>query len=96
MTIIKQLCKMIREELDDAEKYAKEYALVVEKDARLADMFKRLANAELEHATWEHTEATRLIRESGQPTPEAMQAVWDWEHELMIEQTAKVRQMLAM
>lgn len=94
MTVIKNLCKMIREELEDAEKYAKEYVLNSEKDGRLADMYKRLANAELEHANWEHTEAVRIIREYGMPAPESMQAVWDWEHDLMAEQQAKIRAML--
>lgn len=95
MIIIKQLCKMMREELNDAEKYAKEYMLNVEKDGRLADMYKRLANAELDHANWEHAEATRLIREYGGTPPEAMQAVWDWEHEQMVEQTNDIKRMLS-
>lgn len=95
MVIIKDLCKMIREELDDAEKYAKEYVLTADKDPRLADMFKRLANGELEHANMEHAEAVRLIRESGKEAPESMQAVWDWEHELLTEKTAKIKLMLS-
>ena len=94
MIIIKDLCKMIREELDDAEKYAKEYILTQEKDARLADMFKRLAQSELEHANMEHNEAVRLIREYGGTPPEGMQAVWDWEHELLMEKTAKIKSMI--
>lgn len=95
MIVIKDLCKMIREELDDAEKYAKEYVLNSENDSRLAEMFKRLALAELDHANWEHTEALRIIRESGREAPDSMKAVWDWEHELLTEKTAKIKLMLS-
>lgn len=95
MIMVKELCKMIREELDDAEKYAKEYALNVESDSRLAEMFKRLANAELDHANMEHTEALRLIRESGVEPPTSMKSVWEWEHELLLEKTAKIKSLLS-
>lgn len=96
MIIVKQLCKMIREELADAEKYAKEYRLAAEKDQKLAETFKRLANEELDHSNMLHAEAVRKIKEYNTPAPESMQAVWNWEHELMIEQTAKIKQMLTL
>ncbi len=86
---------MIREELEDAEHYAREYVLNSESDPRLAELFKRLALAELDHANWEHTEAVRLIQASGREAPPSMQAVWDWEHELLTEKTAKIKLMLS-
>lgn len=33
---------------------------------------------------------------SGIVAPASMQAVWDWEHELMVDKTAKIRALLDM
>lgn len=46
-----------------------------------------------------HAQAVRLINEqraSGVVAPASMQAVWDWEHELMVDKTAKIRALLDM
>ena len=90
------LAEMIREELDDAAKYAKMAVQYKETNRRLGEMFYNLSRQELEHANLEHEQAVQTIRESGQKAPAAMQAVWDWEHESQIEETAKIRQLLEM
>ena len=85
---------MIRSELDDAEEYAK--CAVKATDSRLGDMYRTLAKAELEHANLIHEQAVRLIKEHDGTPPDGMMVVWDWEHELMIERTAKVKMLLDM
>ena len=43
-----------------------------------------------------HAQAERLIREyqdSGEETPPAMQAVYDWEHEKMMDNMARIKTM---
>lgn len=99
MKEIKLLVENIREEQNDAEKYAKLALLWKEKDQRLGDMFAQLAKEELTHSARLHEQAVRLIKEqtnAGIKPPEAMQAVWDWEHERMVEEEAEVRAMLEM
>ena len=44
-----------------------------------------------------HEQAERMIRkkkEAGVEVPAAMQAVWDWEHEKMMDTLARVKMML--
>ena len=70
---IKHLAEEIREELDDAEKYAREAAKHTEdspEDARTKD--------------------------AGLHPTEAMQAVWNWEHERMLDRAAHVKTLLSM
>ena len=96
---IKTIALNIREEQCDAKKYAKlalEYAGI---DRALGDMYHELARQEQEHASIQHEHAVRLIGEftrSGKAVPEAMQAVWDWEHEHMIEEEIEISKMIDM
>lgn len=94
MKIIKCLAENMQEEMHDAEKYAK---LAMEYRADypdLADTFVTLSKQEVNHATMLHNHAERIIRDykaKGGEAPAAMQAVYDWEHERMIDSMAKVR-----
>ena len=97
MKKIKTLAKKIRGELEDAKSYA--LLALEEKDAdrSLSDTYRQLAEQELEHANKLHAQAVRLINEQkakGVNAPVAMQAVWDWEHEHMIEETTRIRLLL--
>ena len=94
MKIIKCLAENIREEMHDAEKYAK---LAIENRTEfpeLADTFNTLSRQEVNHATMLHTQVEKIIRDyrakEGEP-PAAMLAVYDWEHDKMIDNMAKVR-----
>ena len=43
-----------------------------------------------------HAQAERLIKaymDKGETPPPAMQAVWDWEHEKMIDTRARIKMM---
>ena len=99
MKEIKHLAKNIRAELEDAEKYAKAALSYKTGDRELAQTYADLARAELGHSDLLHNQAVRLIRmkkAEGVEPPVAMQAVWDWEHEKMVEDTARIKHMLEM
>lgn len=99
MKEIKMLVEDIREELEGAEHYAKLAAQYKTDDKSLADNYATLASQELNHVDMLHVQAARLInaqRSAGVSAPASMQAVWDWEHELMIDKTAKIRALLEM
>ena len=94
MKIIKCLAENIREEMHDAEKYAKLALEYKEQYPEMLDTFLTLSRQEVNHATMLHNHVERIIRDfrakEGDP-PAAMMAVYDWEHEKMIDNMAKVR-----
>jgi predicted transcriptional regulator YdeE len=99
MKEIKWLAENISEELHDAEKYAKAAHKYKDEDSELARTCYALAEEELKHADKLHREAVRVIREhreSGETVPASMQAIWDWEHDKMVDHTARIRHMLDM
>jgi hypothetical protein len=99
MKEIKKMAEEIREELEDAEKYAKEAAAHKGVDDQTATMYADLSQQELGHAERIHSRVTEIIKrhrtEHGEP-PAPMLAVWEWEHGKMIEHEAKIRTMLDM
>ena len=99
MKIIKNIVENIREEMEGAEHYAKLATQYKDEDRALADTYCKLADAELSHVDALHSQAVRLIRdqkEKGVEVPAAMQAVWDWEHEKMVDGVARIKAMIAM
>ena len=99
MLLIKVLDGKIQEELHDACDYAK---LALEnKDTyrQIADVFYTLSLDEVRHSMMLHAEVVRLIDEyrktKGDPPP-AMQALYDYLHELAIEKSEKVKRYQAM
>jgi DNA-binding HxlR family transcriptional regulator len=99
MKEIKWLAENIREELEDAEKYAKAAIKYKDTDRSLSMALADLAKQELGHSEVLHTHAVKIIKEhkeNGAEPPAAMQAVWDWEHEHMIERTSKIKHLLDM
>ena len=99
MLIIKKLSKMIKEEIGDAEKYARCALNHKDTDKALADTFYNLACEELKHMEMLHEQVTRIIasykKEKGDP-PEVMKALYDYIHEEQIEDVQEVKVLLAM
>ena len=98
MQIIKTLAHQIKEELHDAEKYAK---LAIEHKAdhpALAGAYYRLSNEELEHMNILHTQAVQMIdkAKNEKVVPPVMFELWAWKHEEMIEEEKGVRLLLDM
>lgn len=100
MITIKNLCKQIKEEIRDAEKYAKDALMVHDTDKVLGDEYYRLANEELKHMESLHNQVVRLINkyrvETGKEPPAEMQARYDYEHELQIDMVKDVKILLSM
>lgn len=98
MKEIKMLAGHIREEMNDAETYAKLALRYKDDDRSLSQTFEKLAEQELDHADMLHAQASRLIKErkeNGETPPVAMPAVWSWEHENMMDCVARVKVLLA-
>lgn len=95
---IKHLAEGIREELDDAEKYARE-AVKHAEDPEDASTYADLSRQELGHANRLYEMALRHIekaKDAGLHPAEAEKAVWDWEHERMLDRAAHVKTLLSM
>ncbi len=98
MKEIKMLAGHIREEMNDAETYAKLALKYRDDDRNLSQTFEKLAEQELDHADMLHAQASRLIKErkeNGETPPVAMSAVWSWEHENMMDCVARVKVLLS-
>lgn len=110
MKMIAKMAKQIREELHDADKYISLAIKDKEKDKELADMYFTLANEEIGHADKIHTQVVREIKkvadnqvrmnpeevEQMKSTMEVMYAVWDYEHENLMEEAAEIRTKIEM
>lgn len=98
MLIIKELAKQIREELHDAEKYAKGSLDHKQDHPQLAALYNRLAGEEINHAMLLHDEAVRQIEKvaAEKPVPPVMRELWAWQHDELIEQEREVRRLMEM
>lgn len=99
MERIKNLAKQIEEELEDAEHYAKCAVKLKDENASDSSAYAEMARQEMGHAEKLHNMAVRLIekqRQTGVAPPAAMLAVWEWEHEKMMDHMATVKLLLSM
>ncbi len=91
MRLIKKLVENIKEELHDAEKYAK-LAAEYKDMPELSKAFVELGKQELTHADMLHTHAVKLIdaeRKKGVEPPKYMLEMWNEEHIEYIERAAQ-------
>ena len=99
MKIIQKLSEMIEEELNDAEKYARCALKQKEQYPKLADLFFRLSNEEMNHMSLLHDAVTEIIdeyrREHGEP-PKEMLAVYNYLHQKQIDHAVDVKAIQAM
>lgn len=96
---IRYFAEGIREELDDAEKYAREAVKRTEDSPEDASTYADLSRQELGHANKLYEMAARHIekaKDAGLPPTEAEKAVWNWVHERMLDRTAHVKTLLSM
>ena len=99
MKELKEVVMDIHEELECAEKYAKEAVKHKEQYPALASVYYRISTDDLAHMDMLHKQAVEMIGEqkrSGVTVPESMQAVWDFEHERQIEDVADVKRLIDM
>ena len=94
MKVIKVLVQKIESEMHDAEEYAKLASAVKEDYPELADTYLTLSKQEVTHVNMLHAQAERIIqeyRDSGNDPPPAMMAVYEWQHEKMIDGMARIK-----
>ena len=99
MKEIKHIVEDIREELEGAEHYAKVAAKLKTEDPTNASIYADMARQELGHVDNLHKMAVRAIdkqKAAGVVPPASMQAVWDWEHEMMMDKVAHIKTLLSM
>lgn len=99
MIAIERLSDCIKEEIRDAEKYAR-YALDYKiEDKALADTYYGLSNEELQHMDKLHSQVERLIidyKTKKGDIPEGMKAIYEYLHKEWIENVKEVKILLSM
>ena len=99
MIEIEKDCKNIREEIQDAKKYAMLALEYKEKNPESAALYNILAQQELNHMEMLHNNVVRLINnyraEHGDP-PAPMQSWYDLKHKEQIEDTLEVKVLMSM
>lgn len=99
MKIIKVIVEQIEDEVEGAEEYAKLATQYKTEDKALADMYFDIANQELMHVDKLHSQVVKYIQQyktTGKEIPASMQAVWDWEHEKIVDNVTRIKLMLDM
>ncbi|MEG0693718.1 MAG: hypothetical protein RR444_11650 [Oscillospiraceae bacterium] len=99
MKVIEKLSKQIKEELQDSEKYIRCAMNYAADNKELAEMYYTLACEEMAHSDKLHKAVVREIEKfkaTGKEVPPAMQAIWTWQHEQIIEESIDIKVMLEM
>lgn len=98
MMIIKEVSKHIKEELSDAEWYAKKAIEHKTDHPELAETYHRLSLEESAHANMLHDRVVAMIRKvpADKDVPPAMREIWAWQHEEIIEEEAEVKHLIDM
>ena len=95
MQKIKELCKNIHDEMDDAEKYMDFAMKYKDTDRTLADVYADLSSQEISHAeklgSLVSTQVNRMKQGADAANLANAQCIWTWEHEKMMECLAKVK-----
>ena len=99
MKIIKKLCELIDEELEDSEKYARLALKYKDEDTAMAEMFYSLSLDELKHMNTLHNAAVKTVNSidaKDDPRTEGMKIAYDLLHEQAIEKTKGVQVLQSM
>lgn len=88
MKVIKCLVKSMYCELDTADKYYRNAIEYKDDQPTIAQTYIDIASQELQHCEKFHTAVVALIskqKSTGIEIPEAMKAIWEYEHTKIIE-----------
>lgn len=99
MRIIEKLSKQIKSEIKGAEKYIECALKHKSDDKELAELYYTLATEEMTHSERLHKAVLREIEKhkaTGKEVPPAMQAVWNYQHEEIVEYSTEVKMMIEM
>ena len=98
MRIIKEVTKRIKEELKDAQWYAKEALEHKANAPDVAEAYNHLAREEMSHATLLHEKVVALIKraEMEKAPPPVMRELWAWQHEEIIEDQVETKRLIEM
>jgi rubrerythrin len=99
MLFLKKIIEKIDEELEDAESYAEMALEHQASDEDIADIFCKIAEQEIGHMNMLHGIVVKIIdrhKKEGKEVPVAMQAIWDYEHEKMIDNAKEVKMLISM
>lgn len=99
MLCIKELSEKIYEELNDAKFYAEIAVKYKDSDKQLGDTYIQISKEEMAHMNRLHDQVTRVIYEyrnsKGEP-PKEMMALYEYEHNKIIEYAAQVQYIIGM
>lgn len=94
MRIIKELSEAIEDELDSAERYARDACVYKENHPELADTLYNISQEEMRHVDLLHKRVVELIeryrKENGEP-PASMLAIYDFLHKRNVEWANEIR-----
>lgn len=96
MKEIKEVATDIREMLEEAECYAREANKHKTQYPELARVYNQISMSRVSEINSLHDQVTNLIdrtKRDGQEVPASMLAIWDWEHDLMIEKMADIKRL---
>lgn len=98
MRIIKELSKRIKEELHDAQWYAKAALEQKADHPDVADAYHHLATEEISHANLLHEKVVAIIRKASatHEPPPVMRELWAWQHEEIIEEEIETKRLVEM
>lgn len=96
MKEMKEVALDIREMLEEAECYAREANKHKTQFPELARLYNQISQNRVSEINGLHEQVTTLIeraKRDGQEVPASMLAIWDWEHDLMLEAMADVKRL---
>ena len=96
MKEIKEIARDIREMLQDAECYAREAVKHKDQYPELARLYNLISSNRINEINSLHDQAAAMIdraRREGKEVPEAMTAVWEWEHDNMLDEMTDVKRL---
>lgn len=96
MKIIKTMVEQIKEELEGAKEYAMLASQIKSDMPTAAQMYAKMAQDELNHATLIHAEAVKAIdkQKAIAEPPAVMTELWAIEHKYYVEHAAATKAML--